>query len=36
MDVRYVAVETVAQPTSSAFLLQHFIVPDGESRVIPQ
>jgi alkaline phosphatase D len=34
MDVRYIAVKTVAQPASSAFLLQRFIVPNGESRII--
>jgi alkaline phosphatase D len=34
MDVQYIAVKTVAQPTSSAFLLQRFIVPDGDSRLI--
>ena len=34
MDVRYVAVDTVTQPTSSAFLLQRFIVPNGSPRLI--
>jgi alkaline phosphatase D len=36
MDVRYIAVRTVSQPISTAFLLQRFIVPAGASRVIPQ
>jgi alkaline phosphatase D len=36
MDVRYIAVSTVAQPASRAFLLQRFIVPNGEARLIPQ
>jgi alkaline phosphatase D len=35
MDVRYIAVSTVAQPASNAFLLQRFTVPDGASRLIP-
>jgi alkaline phosphatase D len=34
MEIRYMAVETVAQPTSPAFLLQRFIIPNGESRLI--
>jgi hypothetical protein len=34
MDVRYVAVRTVAQPVSSAFPLQRFVVPRGESRLL--
>jgi alkaline phosphatase D len=36
MDVRYIAVRTVSQPVSTAFLLQRFIVPAGESRIILQ
>jgi alkaline phosphatase D len=36
MDIRYIAVDTVSQPTAQAFLLQGFIVPNGESRLIPQ
>jgi alkaline phosphatase D len=35
MEVRYIAVETVSQPASRAFLLQRFIVPDGQSILIP-
>jgi alkaline phosphatase D len=35
MEVRYLAVETVSQPTSRAFLLQRFVAPDGQSRLIP-
>jgi hypothetical protein len=35
MEVRYIAVETVSQPTSRAFLLQRFVVPDGQSRLTP-
>jgi alkaline phosphatase D len=34
MDVRYIAVRTVTQPASRAFLLQRFVVPNGESRMI--
>lgn len=34
MDIRYIAVDTVSQPASSAFLLQGFIIPAGESRLI--
>jgi alkaline phosphatase D len=34
MDVRYIAVRTVAQPVSSAFLLQRFVVPNGKSRML--
>ena len=36
MDIRYIAVNTVAQPTSPAFLLQRFIVPNGEPRLVLQ
>jgi alkaline phosphatase D len=36
MDMRYIAVDTVSQPTAHAFLLQGFIVPAGESRLILQ
>jgi alkaline phosphatase D len=34
MEVRYIAVRTVAQSVSRAFLLQRFVVPDGVSRVM--
>jgi len=34
MEVRYIAVKTVAQSISNAFLLQRFVVPAGTSRVV--
>jgi hypothetical protein len=36
MDVRYMAVSAVSQPASQVFLLQRFIIPDGESRLVLQ
>lgn len=36
MDIQYIAVNAVAQPTSPAFLLQRFTVPYGEPRLIFQ
>jgi alkaline phosphatase D len=33
LEVRYIAVRTVVQPVSSAFLLQQFVVPYGASQV---
>jgi alkaline phosphatase D len=34
IDIQYIAVRTVVQPTSTTFLLQRFIVPDGDSRLV--
>jgi hypothetical protein len=34
MEVRYIAVKTVAQSVYSAFLLQRFVVPNRASRVL--
>jgi alkaline phosphatase D len=36
MDIRYIAVDTVSQPAAHAFLLQGFIIPADESRLILQ
>jgi len=36
MEVQYIAVRTVGQSVSSAFLLQRFVVPHGASRVMLQ
>jgi alkaline phosphatase D len=33
MDVRYIAVQTIREPTSAAFVLQHFRIRDGEARL---
>jgi alkaline phosphatase D len=34
MQASYIAVRTVTQPVSQAFVLQRFTIPDGESRLI--
>jgi alkaline phosphatase D len=33
MDVRYIAVQTVREPASEAFVLQHLRIHDGEARL---
>ena len=34
LDVRYIAARTVVQPSSGAFLLQGFTVPEGVPKLI--
>jgi len=36
IDIRYIAVDTVSQPSAHAFLLQGFIIPNGEPQLILQ